>query len=347
MAEPRSLEDWDAPLRRATVLITGASGFLGGAMVDALLARGALVRALVRDALPEALRGRGVQVHRGAIDDRSTLDRAVEGATFVFHVAANLRMDKSAWDESYRTNVVGTRAIVDASLRAGVRRLIYTSSGSTLGKPLDALDGPIRWIDESSPYNFDGLGWVYPVTKHLGEREVLEGISKGLDAVITHPTAIFGPGDYKRNLLPLFRLPRQALGSFATRGVRSVCDVRDVADGHLRAAILGRSGERYALSGEAMTVAALMTLIAEAVDGSPPRWTLPASAVRAFAEVSERVAALRARPPLLSREMAMQSCLRVGVSSAKAERTLGYRSRPARASIEDTAAFYRAQGWLP
>jgi dihydroflavonol-4-reductase len=340
-------ESWAEPLRGARVLITGATGFLGSAMAEQLCDRGAVVRALVRgDELAPNLRGRDVQAVKGSLLDAATLDRALDGVTYVFHVAADVRMYRAAWDEAFRSNVTATKLLAERSAAAKVRRLVYTSSGSTLGKPHDAFDGPPRPVDERSEYNFDGLGWVYPPTKFQGERAVLEACASGLDAVITHPTAIFGPGDWKQNLLPLYRAPKQLLGRFATNGTRSVCDVRDVAEGHLRAAVLGVAGERYALAGEVLSVRELMGEIAAAVGGRGPRWVLPAPAVLGLARVIEAVAVLRGRPPLLSREMAMQSCFRVAISSAKAERALGYRSRPARESIADGAAFYRAQGWL-
>lgn len=338
---------WAEALKGQRALVTGATGFLGSAIVEQLLDRGASVRALARsDGLVPSLEGRGIEVVVGSMTDPRAVERAMADVAFVFHVAADLRMYPAAYDEAYRANVTATRVLAEAAEHAGVRRFVYTSSGSTLGKPRDAFAGAVRTIDESCEYNFDGLGWVYPPTKFLGEQEVLAACRRGLDAVITHPTAIFGPGDWKKNLLPLFRASSQWLGRFATQGTRSVCDVRDVAEGHLRAAVLGRSAERYALSGELLTVRELMSAIAESVGGRGPSVALPASLVLALARVSETVAESRGRPPLFSREMAMQSCFRVWVSSAKAERELGYRSRPARESITDTAGFYRARGWL-
>ncbi len=316
-------------------------------MAEPLDDAGASVRALVRsDELPPNLRGRPIELVKGSLLDRACMERSLDAVDYVFHVAADVRMYRAAYDEAFAANVTATKLLAECSARAKVRRFVYTSSGSTLGKPLTHFTGPVRTIDERDEYNFDGLGWVYPPTKFQGEQAVLAERARGLDAVITHPTAIFGPGDWKKNLLPLFRASRQTLGYFATNGTRSVCDVRDVSDGHLRAAVLGASGERYALSGEVLTVREVMSAIADAVNGHRPKWVLPASAVIALARVSEQVASLRNQPPLLTREMAVQSCLRVGVSSQKALEALGYRSRPARESIADSARFYGAQGWL-
>lgn len=339
--------EWDQPLRGATAVVTGATGFLGSVIAAALLDRGASVRALVRSTeLPPTLAGRDVTLVKGTLEDRAAIDRALDGAQYVFHVAADVRMYPAAYDAAYRANFVATKLLAERSRAAGVRRFVYTSSGSTLGKPLGAYAGPVHPVNEESAYNFDGLGWVYPPTKFMGERAVLEEGERGLSAVITHPTAIFGPGDWKKNLLPLFRASRQPLGYFATNGTRSVCDVRDVAEGHLRAAVLGRDGERYALSGEVLSVRALLALIAESTGGHAPRVVLPASVIIAAATVAEHIATVRGRAPLLSREMAVQSCIRVAISSDKATRELGYRSRPARESVQDSARFYRSQGWI-
>jgi dihydroflavonol-4-reductase len=255
-------------------------------------------------------------------------------------------MSRAVWADVHRTNVEGTRTLLACAKRAGVQRFVFTSSGSTLGKPLDATHGPVITIDETSAYNFAHLGWVYPHTKWLAEELVLESGERDLEVVITHPTAIFGPGDIKHNLLPLFRAPKRVLGYFATDGVRTICDVRDVADGHLAAAQRGRPGERYALAGEAMTVRELFTRVAETVSGHAPRFLLPADLVRTIGRVSEAIGGALSVPVTLTEEMAMQACLRVVVSSAKAERELGYRSRPAAESIADTARWYQAQGLL-
>lgn len=334
-------------LRGSTVFVTGATGMLGYALSRALAHEGAKVRALCRaGGLPGELPDLGVEVVRGDLLDAGAVRAGMDGARFVFHAAADVRMWRGVWADVLRTNVDGTRAIVDAAIAARVERLVFTSSGSTLGKPLDATDGEPVTIDETHRYNLAPVGMVYPHTKWLAEEEVLRGVERGLDAVITHPTAIFGPWDYKLNLLPLFKMVRTVMGAAVPAGWRTVCDVRDVADGHLAAALRGKRGERYALAGQAMSARALCAEIARAAGGDAPSFELPAGLVTAVGRASEALAIWRKRAPLLSEEMALQSTLRVKVSSAKAERELGYRCRPARASVEDSAAWYRDQGAL-
>lgn len=331
----------------STVFVTGATGLLGYAIARALARSGARVRALCRGReLPGELPDLGVEPVAGDLLDAGALRRGLDGARFAFHVAADVRMWRGAWAELVRTNVEGTRALVEAALETRPERVVLTSSASTLGKPLGATKGDPIAIDESDVYNLAPLGMVYPHTKWLAEQEVLRAAPRGLDAVITHPTAIFGPWDWKLNLLPLFRATRSPMGLAVPDGWRTVCDVRDVADGHLAAALRGRAGERYALGGEGMSVRDLFALMAAEAGGRAPLATLPAGLVIGMGRALDAVGTLRGRAPLLTEEMALQSTLRVVVSSAKAEREIGYRSRPARESIRDSAAWYRERGAL-
>lgn len=327
--------------------VTGATGFLGYAIARALREQGAEVTALVRGAaLPGGLVGLGVKPIRGDLHDVEALDRGMAGAEHVFHVAADVRMSRAAWADVHRTNVEGTRVMLERAKANGARRFIFTSSGSTLGKPLAATSGPVVTIDETCAYNLAHLGWVYPHTKWLAEEISLAAATPAFEVVVTHPTAIFGPWDFKRNLLPLFRATRSPAGYLSTHGMRTICDVRDVADGHLAAALRGRSGERYALAGEPMSVSDLMGRIAKEVGGHAPIAKLPAPVMRTLGRALDALGTLRGTPVLLTEEMAIQSCLRVAVSSEKAARELGYRSRPAASSLRDAAAWYREQGLL-
>jgi dihydroflavonol-4-reductase len=336
-------------LAGTTAFVTGVTGLLGHAIARSLALRGARVRALCRGAAPPGdLGALGVETVHGDLADGEVLRRGVAGARFVFHVAADVRMYRAIWAEALRTNVEGTRNLLEAALASRPQRFVFTSTAATLGRPLDHVRGEPVTIDESCAYGaMADRAMVYPHTKWLAEREVLRALDSGLDAVITHPTAIFGPGDWKANLLPLFRATRGALGIAVPSGWRTVCDVRDVADAHVAAATQGAGGERWALGGESMSVRALFASIAAVSGGRPPRFELPPGFVRALGRGLEALAVVRRRAPLLSEEMALQSTLRVRVSSVKAERELGYRCRPALESIADSAEWYRERGLLP
>jgi dihydroflavonol-4-reductase len=175
---------------------------------------------------------------------------------------------------------------------------------------------------------------------------VLRGAGEGLSAVIAHPTAVFGPGDWKHNLLPLFRAAKRGTALAVPRGIRTTCDVRDVARAHLALAERGRPGERYILGGESLSVRDLMTRIARVVGGRRPLFTLPDAAILRVGALMDAVAEATGRPPVLSREMALQSTFTARLSSDKAAREIGYASRPLGESLRDAAAWYRARGLM-
>ncbi|MBW2458614.1 MAG: NAD-dependent epimerase/dehydratase family protein [Deltaproteobacteria bacterium] len=328
--------------------VTGATGFLGYQIVEQLIAAEVAVRTLSRTGqLPGDLAVQGVEVVRGGLDDVELLTRAMAGCDVVFHVAADVSMWRRRWAASVATNVVGTRNMVAAALRAEVERFVFTSTAATIGKPLSQPAGSEPTVlDESHPYNLHALEMVYPHTKWLAEQEVEQGLRRGLHAITTHPAAVLGPGDWKHNTLPLFAAPRRGMALAVPGGFRTICDVRDVARGHLLAASQASPGEHYILGGEWMSVAELFALIAEEVGGLRPKLQIPDRVMLGLGRLLDGVAELTDRPPLVSWEMALQSTLRVGMSSAKAERELGYVSRPSRQSIRDGAEWFRSQGRL-
>lgn len=328
-----------------TAFVTGATGFVGCEIARQLVERGVRVTALTRTgALPGGLDAMGVQPLQGDLDDVRLLAGALEDVDAVFHVAASVVMWRGRWAESYRTNVLGTRTMVDAALAGRVGVFVLTSSASTIGKPLEAQRGVEVPVDELSEYNLEPLQMVYPHTKWLAEQEVLRGAGCGLSAIITHPTAVFGPGDWKHNLLPLFRAAKRGTALAVPRGIRTTCDVRDVARAHIELAERGRKGERYILGGESLTVRDLMTRIAGAVGGRRPLFTVPDRAILAAGALMDAVADLTGHAPPLSREMALQSTFTARLSSDKAAREVGYASRPLDASLRDAARWYRSRG---
>lgn len=332
--------------RGKTAFVTGGTGFLGYELIRQLLAEGHRVIALSRNGtLPGDLPSANLEIARGDLDDQTALKNAMGGASVVYHVAANVQMWTKKWAESERANVVGTRNMVQAAQQAGVDRFVFTSTGSTIGKPHPPTD-KIVTVNEESTYNFAALRMVYPHTKWLAEQEVLQGVSTGLHAIITHPTAVFGPGDWKANVLPLFLATRSMAGLAVPKGIRTTCDVRDVATAHIVAAHKAPAGRRYILGGQSLSVQELFTRIARVMDGKPPRVILPDWAVLGVARMMERGAGLSGRAPKLSREMALQSTFRARLSSQRAADELGYASRPLDESLADMVKFYREQGWV-
>ncbi len=329
----------------ARVFVTGATGFLGYALARELLEAGHAVVALTRSGfLPGDLEERGAEAFRGDLADVSRLTAGMRGSSLVFHVAADVNMWRRRWTTSIETNVVGTANVAEAALHSKVDRLVYTSSAATIGKPLDAP--PKTLVDETSEYNLAPHGMVYPHTKWLGERALADAARRGLDTVTTHPAAIFGPWDFKHNLLPLFKTAQGRAPLPVPNGIRTTCDVRDVAHAHVVAAQSAPTGARYILGGEWLSVRELFAAVGRALGTSRPTFTLPDALIVGLGKTMDLVADVTGRPPLLSREMALQSTFRARLSSEKAKAELGYQSRPLSESLTDAVAWYRETGAL-
>ncbi len=325
--------------------VSGATGHLGAEIVRQLVQDEHMhVRVMARQSTDlSPLAGLDVEVVHVGLDDEEGLAKALKGAHWVFHVAAHLGFWRNDWPISYRVNVLGTRHMVQAALKAGVKKFVYTSSGSTIGR---RDDGEPHDVDETNAYNLADYGMVYPHTKYLGELEVHEGVQRGLDAVITHPTSILGPGDVKLHFKPIFDGTKKGLFLAVPDGIRNTCDVRDVARGHLLAAKKGKKGEQYILGGESFTNKDFIGAIAKEVGGPPPLVTLPRQVVRFAGKIGDALGDLTGEEPKVNSESATQATFHVMSSSEKARRELGYTCRPFTESLRDTVAWYRREGLL-
>jgi dihydroflavonol-4-reductase len=321
------------------VLVTGASGFLGSHLVTQLLAAGHEVRAAHRPGDPtELLDGLGVETDAFDLLDREAVLRAAAGAEAIFHAAALVTFRRERYDEQMRVNVEGTRAILAAARAAGVRRLVYTSTVSVLGIPEEGSIG-----DEGTAFNWGRYRLGYMDSKRAAEALVLEAAASGLDAVCLLPGTFFGPGDIAFNAGEYIR--QASLGRLLAypAGGTNVVHVGDVARGHLLALERGRRGERYILGGENLTYRDLFSMIAEEVGVRPPRIPLLRRLLLGLgraAETAGRLSGSRLAVPF-DEGLAVAASSRLFYSSAKAERELGYASRPAREAIRDAVRWYR------
>lgn len=330
--------------KNKTVFITGATGHLGSEMTRQLVAQGHQVRVLSRRGADlSCLKGLPVEPVPGELDNPESLLRGMKGADWVFHVAANVSFWNGQWTNSYRVNVQGTHNVARAALKAGVKRMVYTSTVATLGK----TDGAeVQALDETSTYNLEEKNFVYPHTKYLGELEVHAAVQDGLDAVIVHPSVIIGPGDHKQHFLPLFEQARKGAFLVYPEGRRNVCDVRDVAQGHLLAAEKGKQNEHYILAGENLKNDELVRLFTQAVGGPAPRLQIPKGVFRTLGRINDALANLTGQEPLITTEMAFQGSLHYTISNEKARRELGYTTRPHQQSFADMVAWYRGEGLI-
>jgi dihydroflavonol-4-reductase len=325
-------------------LVTGATGFVGAAVARALLRAAWEVRVLVRpDANRRNLAGLAVESAPGDLLDAASLERAARGCEAVFHVAADYRYGAPNPQQLYRTNVEGTRNVLDAARLAGVQRVVHTSSVGTIGLPADGSPG-----NETTPVALSDMIGPYKRSKFLAEQLAREAARGGAPVVIVNPSTPVGPGDVKPT--PTGQMVRDAaagrMPAYVDTGL-NIVHVDDVAAGHLQALQHGRVGECYILGGEDMTLCAILTDIARLVGGQPPRVRLPANALLPLAFVAEGVARLTGGTTRLTVEGVRLARKRMFFSSDKAVRELGYRARPAREALADAIAWLAAQGLLP
>jgi dihydroflavonol-4-reductase len=327
-----------------TALVTGASGFVGSAVVRALVRRGEPVRAMVRSSSRlRLLEGLPVEVVIGDLADPRTCEAAVKGCRALFHVAADYRLWVTEPAPMYRTNVDGTRALLSAAGDAGVARIVHTSSVATLGSRPDRLPA-----DETTPATLAGMIGHYKRSKFLAEEAARELAQAGLPIVIVNPSAPIGPGDARPT--PTGRVVLEAargrMPAYVDTGL-NVVHVDDVAQGHLLAFERGRVGERYILGGDNLPLGEMLATIARLVGRKPPRWRLPATAVLPVAFVAEALARLGiGAEPFVTTDGVRMARKLMYFTSAKAERELGYRSRPAEEALRDAIAWYRSHGHL-
>jgi len=326
------------------VLVTGAGGFVGSAVVRQAVAAGFRVRAMVRGAAePGNLAGLDVDVVRADMRDRASVDRAVAGARYVFHVAADYRLWAPDPEEIVRNNVVGTRTVMDAALAARVERIVYTSSGAAL--KLNADDSP---ADETTLLTEDAAIGAYKRSKVAAERLVLAMIaSDGLPAVIVNPSTPIGPRDAKPT--PTGRIIVEAasgrMPGYVDTGL-NLAHVDDVASGHLLALHHGRIGERYILGGSNVAFGAMLADIARIVHRKPPWLKMPRGPLYPLAWIAEAVARRTGNEPFITGDGLKMSRYRMYFTSARAERELGYRARPHEDALRDAIAWFRGAGMI-
>ncbi len=328
-----------------TTLVTGATGFVGAAVVRRLLARGTAVRVLAREASDRRNRaGLEVETVAGDLRDRASLEKAARGCVALYHVAADYRLWVREPETIYRVNVEGSRDLLRAAAEAGVARMVYTSSVATLGLKRDGTPA-----DETTPVAFGDMIGHYKRSKYLAEEEVRRLIAdEGLPVVIVNPSTPIGPRDVKPT--PTGRVIVEAaagrMPAFVDTGL-NVVHVEDVAEGHLLAFDRGRVGERYVLGGRDMTLAEILAVIAPLVGRRPPRVRIPHDLILPLAHAAEAWARLRRKgEPFVTVDGIRMAKKRMFFSSARAESELGYTARPAEHALEDAVAWFKDEGYL-
>jgi dihydroflavonol-4-reductase len=325
-------------------LVTGASGFVGSAVARALLAEGYSVRVLVRPSSPRTnLDDLAVEIVEGDVRDADAVDRAMHDIRYVVHTAADYRLWAPRPAEIVRTNVDGTRIVMVSALRAGVERIVHTSSVATLAIPSTGQPA-----NETTPLGEADAVGTYKRSKVAAERLVEAMIANdGLPAVIVNPSTPIGPRDIRPTPTGqvIIEAARGRIPAYVDTGLNLV-HVDDVAAGHVAALAHGKIGERYILGGQNVALSDMLGDIARIVGRSPPRVKLPRELIYPAAIAAEAIASLTQRPPFITRDGLRMSRSRMFFSSAKAERDLGYRAGPYLEAIRAAIAWFREAGYL-
>jgi dihydroflavonol-4-reductase len=321
-----------------TTLVTGGTGFVGGAIVAALRARGEAVRVLARPTSGTAhVASLGAEVVTGDILDPASLTRAFQGCTRVYHAAAIYAFwvrDRSAL---MRTEVDGTRAVMDAALACGVERVVYTSTAMVIGERRGA-------VGTEATVHRGVFNTAYEEAKYRAERVVDDYASRGLPVVTVNPGGVYGPGGVTPTVTAVVSAVNGRLPAMLG-GALSIVHVDDVAEGHLLAMQRGRAGDRYILSAEVMDAAEFVGRACDVAGASRPA-VMPLAVARALAAVLEPVARLTGRPPSVARDTVAMLTQGLRVDGTRAARELGVRYRSYEESLPAALRWYWEQGLL-
>ncbi|MGQ9919888.1 MAG: hopanoid-associated sugar epimerase [Desulfobacca sp.] len=327
----------------ARTLVTGGSGFVGRAVVEALLAQGREVRVLARRPQHPALQGLAVEVVRGDLTAADTLRPALKGCSRLFHVAADYRLWVPNPAAMYETNVTGTRSLMHAALEEGLERVVYTSTVGALGNPGDGTPGT-----EDTPVTLADMVGHYKRSKFLAEQVALEYAARGLPLVIVNPSTPVGPWDSRPT--PTGQMIVDFLNgkvpAFLDSGLNLI-HVRDVAAGHLLAEEHGRVGEKYILGHENLTLAEIFGRLAELSGRPAPRWRLPYYPILALAYINEFWSQwITRRPPRIPLTAVKMAKKYMYFDAHKAVRELGLPQTPVDQALAEAIDWFCSHGYV-
>jgi len=323
--------------------VTGATGFLGSHVARVLAEQGADLRLLVRSSSNlRNLEGLSAEQAIGDLRDPASLEKAMSGCEVVFHVAADYRLWVRDPDEMYRSNVEGTRAILQAARKNGVRRVVHTSSVATIGFTRNGHPAA-----EDSPVSLADMIGHYKRSKFMAEQVALEAGRSDMDVVVVNPTTPVGEQDVKPT--PTGRIVvdflKRRFPAYVETGLNLV-DVRECAKGHVGALEKGKSGERYILGGENLSLKQILDKLAKITGLPSPRVKLPY--VFAFAAgVADELftGRLRGREPRATIDTVRMGAKKMFASSGKAERELGWKIVPVEGALVRAVEWFRANGY--
>ncbi len=332
-----------APENQPLTLVTGGTGFVGRAVVVALLAQGRPVRVLARNPRHPALEGLPVEVASGDLRDRVSLERALSGCSHLFHVAADYRLWVPEPSVMYAVNVEGTRNLLGAAQSLGVSRVVHTSTVGALGNPGDGTPGR-----EDTPVSLADMVGHYKRSKFLCEQVALEFAAQGLPLTVVNPSTPVGPWDWRPTPTGemIVDFLKGRMPAYLETGLNLI-HVNDVARGHLLAEAKGRVGEKYILGHENLSLSKIFQMLAE-ISGRPaPKIKLPYWPVLVMACFDEfftgRLRGKRPRMPLTAIRMARKFMY---FDNSKAVKYLGLTLTPVRQALTEAVAWFREHNYI-
>jgi len=322
--------------------VTGGTGFIGANLVRLLLQEGYAVRSLVRPTSRlDNLQSLDVELVKGDLSDPELWQQMV-GCQFLFHVAAHYSLWQADRDLLYRHNVLGTRNVLAAARRAEIERTVYTSSVAAIG-----VAAPGIVVDETHQSPLEELIGHYKKSKFLAEQEALQAVRSGLEVVVVNPSSPIGAWDIKPTPTGdiILRFLRQQMPVYMDTGLNFI-DVRDVARGHLLALERGRSGDRYILGHQNLTLKALLDQLAHLTGLSAPQRTVPAWLPLSAAWIDERILAPLGKSPSIPLDGVRMAKQPMYYNARKAVVELGLPQTPIAAALKDAVDWFLAQGYV-
>ena len=326
------------------VFITGATGFIGGNLVSGLLKRGFKVKILARskkliDLHPWKDKA---EIVYGDITEPETFEKEVNDCEIFIHDAALISFWNREWNKIHKINVIGTRNVVNTALKAGCKRFIHVSSVAAVGYGENG-----EAVNEDIEYNWNKLNpkIVYMETKHEAEKEVYEGIKKGLNAVMVNPANVWGIGDIRGRRAPVLKVIKLGFPFYIDAGTNFV-DVEAVCEATLNALEIGKSGDRFILGGENLEIKEFISMIAEELGSIKPFIKISKHPVVAYTYFQEALALILPIKPKPSISQLNLFGPKIYYDSSKAIRELKMPVISFKETIKKSIAFYRGKNLL-
>ena len=324
------------------IALTGASGHLGSALLQGMCNRNIPVKALVRDVNSPSIKNLPVEIVKGDLFDAIALKDLMQGCDILIHSAAVISVNGDPKGLVYRTNVEGTKSIIETARQARIKRYIHISSIHAYQQL------PHTEILDETREPVDKKGFAYDRSKLAGQQIALAANSNEMEVIVINPTSIIGPYDHKPSLMgkAIIDIYRGSL-PFIFNGGFDFCDCRDVANAIINAATMGRPGESYLLSGKWYSLKQLVQIMSAVSSKNIKVIALPPTVAKAGLPFVKLLAAIQGKEPLYTNE-ALEALFNGSrlISSAKAKAALNYSSRPFEETLNDTLHWFKNKSYL-